>query len=1583
MGLLLLFSGIVSGVYSTWFQRILKDSIVEKINRKDGIHVEIDGFSLDFPLDVKLSGLTLTQNGDTTMAARSFEGEIALFALLSGNVDIRRASVLDGRYQIGNADSILCMKINAGNIYISPATVNLSTMDINLTYGKIDHAVVDMTIKQDTIPTPPSEKQELRISIGDLDLNDFTYKISLMPAIDSLGTTIGHASLHSGSIDLGSRHIGVQSFKGDNLSATFMSPDPATAAYVPEPTETPSDTASSPWTIEIDTISFTSSRALYTARGAKPSPGLDLSYISLDSLDLNITEFYNKASSISVPLSIRGTERCGVSLAVDGVFSMDSTAIRFGEMHLSTPATGIDFSGAIGTGDFSTDPDIPVNLMANGRIGVGDLRRMFPVTAPYMMTLPQDDAIKIGIDIDGSPERIDIRSVALNINHCVNIQGKGHISDIFDYDRLSGDIALKGNIIDFSSIGKAMIDPASGIKIPPMKLDGRVKMAYGTINGNLVATTYGGQLALDADWHSKKEGYSVNINTTDFPIDAFMPTLGIGRTSGIAIIDGHGYDIFSKDTEIEGHIALDKAECQGYVYSDIHADLSLHDGYAAIGLSSHTDDLDFNADASGNLDGDTYSWDVAIDGRHIDLHALNLSENPASIKINLDGSGKLSPGSDGISAEINLHSLDFKEDIGAFSITDVKARIDANDEVTNFSIRNRDLYTYMSAECPVDTLIGRFGLAIDIFDRQSASREIDMDEIQKALPPFILDLNAGNDNMLTHVLSESDMGFKRLSIEAYNDSIIGIDARMLSFHTGVTRLDTITFNLTQHDKHLQFNGAIDNRPGTLDQWAKVRMDGYFDTNRIGIHVSQHDIRQRQGFDIGANATLGDSSITVRFIPLNPMIGYKLWSINPDNYIYYNFAHRHFDANLRMQGDDSTLQLYTEHIGDHEHEGQGEEEQEEVVLKIDDIHLADWISINPFAPPVKGNLSADIRMNWDGTDINGHGSVGLDDLYYGKERVASLKTDIGLTTNKSGTVRAKADLFVDGSKTLTIEGNLNDSTMVSPFNLDFSLIRFPLETINPFLPTGTAKFTGTLNGKMDISGDASAPIFNGYLDFDSTAVNVAMTGTSYRFSEEKIPVTDNVITLKDFYIAGSNDNPLHMNGTVDIASLASPVIDINMSADNMQIINTTKAPRGAEIYGKAFIGLDADIKGDMRLLRVNASADILPGTNVTYIMTEATSAIASQSTGDMVKFVNFNDTTAAADKDKTVSSMMLMVSAVLNIHTGSTINVDLSANGKDKVQILSQGTLNYTVTPVTQSRLTGRININSGFVRYTPPFMSEKLFNFDQGSYISFNGDILNPLLNVHATDVLKANVTQEGQNSRLVDFDVHLGVTGSLSNMNVAFDLSTDDDITIANELQSMSAEQRANQAMNLLLYNVYTGPGTKGNANLSGNPLFSFLESQINTWAASTIKVVDITFGIDQYDRTTDGATTSAMSYSYKVSKTLFNDRFRIVIGGNYSTDANSDENFSQNLINDISFEYYLNNSQTMLVKIFRHTGYESILEGEITQTGVGFVYKRKLNRLSDMFGFARRKRGTSPSDQNPAPAPTTDEPITGNEQK
>ena len=263
---------------------------------------------------------------------------------------------------------------------------------------------------------------------------------------------------------------------------------------------------------------------------------------------------------------------------------------------------------------------------------------------------------------------------------------------------------------------------------------------------------------------------------------------------------------------------------------------------------------------------------------------------------------------------------------------------------------------------------------------------------------------------------------------------------------------------------------------------------------------------------------------------------------------------------------------------------------------------------------------------------------------------------------------------------------------------------------------------------------------------------------------------------------------------------------------------------------------------------------------------------------------------------------------------------------------------------------------------------------------------MNPTLNVTATDEMKANVTS-GNNSRLVNFLVTLHATNALNNLKVAFDLATNDDLSIQNELQSMSPDQRQTQAMNLLLYGQYTGQNTKANANLDGNFLYSFLESQLNSWAAKHIRGVDLSFGINQYDKMTNGVSNTQTSYSYQVSKSLFNNRFKIQVGGNYSTDANADENLADNLVSDVSMEYVLKQTQTtnMSVRLFRHVGYESILEGEITEMGAGFVMKRRIDNLKSLFRIRWGKRkpkvvqsDTAGNSQDSLPAKETPMPDT-----
>ena len=1551
-GIILLVVGTVISLYSPWLQQSLRAKIVERLNSRPGLSVSLDEFSIRFPLTVRVGGLSLAQNGDTLIAARRLDADISLLPLIKGKVSSPEIDLDGGRFTLGSPDSAMYMVIDGRAISLNDVSVGLGDMSIDIGRGRLDGAKVDMVITPDTTTTASAtEPSTMSIALHDLALHDLVYNMRLLPSIDSLGVTIADGSLTEGLIDMASQHIGLDAFVVRGLDAAYIAPDSATVAATPVPAQSDTTAASKPWSVEIDTISIRGSQALYATRGLSPLPGLDFGYIEVDSLDLDISDFFNQATTLRLPLQLSGRERCGVSLSASGTFALDSAAMHLDEFKVSTPrGTDLAVNALMGMGDLTKDPALPLRLDASGGIAAGDLRDMFPAFTPYLITLPQKNQLKIDVLADGSPADLKLSRLDAGINGCVSIKSSGRIANLTDPRRMKGNINISGHIINVTAIKNSLLDKATAkaVNIPPMMIRGNVAIDAMTVNGKVNVTSGHGDIALTGRWNSDGESYRADVTVDSFPVETFMPALGFGHVTARLHADGHGYNPFGTKMVADASLVIKSAVYNNYNYTDITADASVRNGRAQIKLSSDNPDARIGLTASGNLDGDTCRWVIEADADDVDLKALKFSDIETAVSFALGGNATFNRRTGDIDAGLNLKDFSYRRPDSDISLSGILARFCTRDSLTQLDIHNRDMTANLTVPSSLDSLIARATDVSTVLSRQIAAQSIDVHQLQQSLPKFILDVVAGDDNAITDVMQSSKMTLSHLNISASNDSTLTLESRITGFRTPSTKLDTITFDLGQQRQYLGFRAHVGNRPGSFDQWADVSLNGYLFANQAGLRLRQHNIAGKCGFDVGLQASVADSTATVSLTPLDQIIGYKPWNINEDNFISYNFATRHIDADLTMTGDGSKVRIMTEHTD-------GATGQEDLVINLSDIRLSDWISINPFAPAIKGMLNADLRLRHDDGRLTGKGSAGIDDFYYGRDRVASFKVDFDVSARPGGQLWANSNVFVDGYKTMTLSGSLNDSTSTSPYNLDFSMIRFPLSTVNPFLPPRVAKLKGTLNGTMRISGDSENPVMDGYLDFDSTSVFLYMTGTDYRFSDEKIPVDSSLVSFNGFRIFGVNDNPLGINGTVDISSLSSPKIDLQLNADNMQLLNTRRPSKGADIYGKAFISLDAKVKGNTELMFVNADLRIVPPTNVTYVIPASTNTLSSHAADDMVRFVNFTDTTQVERVDSiTGQSMAMILDASLTVENGTTIGVEMTGG---RGQIQADGTVNYTMSPLSDGRMTGRININGGYVRYSPPFMSEKNFSFSDNSYIAFNGDVTNPTVDIHATDIIKANVTQSGQNSRLVNFDVELNVTGTLDRLDVSFDLATNDDVTVANELQSMSADQRANQAMNMMLYGIYTGPNTKGDASLSGNALNAFLASQINTWAANNIKGVDLSFGIDQYDRTIDGSSSQTTSYSYQVSKSMFNDRFKIVIGGNYSTDANADENFSQNLINDISFEYFLNKGHTMYVRIFRHTGYESILEGEITQTGVGFVYRRKLNRLGDMFKFLKRR--------------------------
>ena len=312
--------------------------------------------------------------------------------------------------------------------------------------------------------------------------------------------------------------------------------------------------------------------------------------------------------------------------------------------------------------------------------------------------------------------------------------------------------------------------------------------------------------------------------------------------------------------------------------------------------------------------------------------------------------------------------------------------------------------------------------------------------------------------------------------------------------------------------------------------------------------------------------------------------------------------------------------------------------------------------------------------------------------------------------------------------------------------------------------------------------------------------------------------------------------------------------------------------------------------------------------------------------------------------------------LMNLHLDESVRLraDLSMDRSKYIELEGGGDLNMQYTPQGDVNLTGRYTLSGGTMKYSIPIIPLKEFTFANGSYVDWRGNPMSPTLNLKATERIRASVTDgDGGQPRMVNFDVSISIKNSLEAPDLIFDIEAPEDAAIQNELQSMGADERNKQAITMLATGIYLGGGRKGGLTMS-SALNSVLQSQINSLAGG-MKNASISVGIE--DRTNAETGDTQKDFSFRYSQRFFNDRVQIVIGGKVSTGANA-TNDAESFIDNVSLEYRLDRTGTRYVRAFYNKNYESILDGEITETGVGLVLRRKMDRLGELFIFKKKNK-------------------------
>ncbi|MDE5808361.1 MAG: translocation/assembly module TamB, partial [Muribaculaceae bacterium] len=413
----------------------------------------------------------------------------------------------------------------------------------------------------------------------------------------------------------------------------------------------------------------------------------------------------------------------------------------------------------------------------------------------------------------------------------------------------------------------------------------------------------------------------------------------------------------------------------------------------------------------------------------------------------------------------------------------------------------------------------------------------------------------------------------------------------------------------------------------------------------------------------------------------------------------------------------------------------------------------------------GALNTDLRIKYDARRFSGNGTVDLANLYYEKTRIGDFNLDLAALYALSGNTDVTAALKVDGQHALEAYASLRPDSIgaMTPDSIGIKLNQFPLGIANPFLDN-MAVLSGHLNGHMRLDGSFTSPRLNGFIAFDSVRAKIPMAGSTLKFADDSVTVNSNIVRFNKFDIYGQNSNPLTIDGMVDATTFSKIGFDLSVNAQNFQPIGNDNRAK-SDIYGKLFLNLGATVKGSTQRMDVNANVNVLGTTDITYVVSMAETQYTSTADNDVVKFVNFNDTTQVAEADSISSIMNMRVNAKLAISPGTQVTVLLpsiltgGANATDKVELQPTANLTYFQNYMGDMKLTGNLILGEGYAKYSIPVVGQKNFEFNPSSSVTWSGDVMNPSFNISATDELKANVTS-GSNSRLVNFLVTLNAVG-------------------------------------------------------------------------------------------------------------------------------------------------------------------------------------------------------------------------------
>ena len=458
----------------------------------------------------------------------------------------------------------------------------------------------------------------------------------------------------------------------------------------------------------------------------------------------------------------------------------------------------------------------------------------------------------------------------------------------------------------------------------------------------------------------------------------------------------------------------------------------------------------------------------------------------------------------------------------------------------------------------------------------------------------------------------------------------------------------------------------------------------------------------------------------------------------------------------------------------------------------------------------------------------------------------------------------------------------------------------------------------------------------------------------------LDLVDSILRMPDVDLQGTIRAQATIDGMPDQLDLSAELLPMRVSAEYKPyqvMLSLGDQPIRMEhnrvtlnhfpIYGvdSTFIAFTGGLDLDSRQLNITLAADSFAPAK---LIKDGVSPVH----GDL-----------ALDVHGTVAGTLDSIQTDVDVAILPTTDITYQIDKKNLAQVKPYGKVNvkYGVADGTLD-LNGRINVDDGFIRYSPKAYPIMPFHVDSGSHIAFNGAIGRTMLDVSASQQVKSSVQSAGEDSRMVDFRTGVRVQGMVDSLDVdkiGFFLEAPKDEAVTNELASVDEDTREGLAAALLATGMYMGD-SNARAHEGNYALTSIINSRLN--AAMTNSKMGKIIDVDVSSAKSQRAVGETNDVNIAIGKSFFNDRLRISLGAALADNPEAYKNLG--FLNNITAEYKLTKNGDVSLRAFGQRDYNNILEGELFKSGIGIRTTHQWDKTSPADSIVRTYSLTADAD-------------------